>query len=145
MGTYRKASHVTYDCRYHIVWITKYRRKILKKKLRERLEAILRMKCKEMYIDVISIGIEEDHVHIYCSMPHSQHISYVLQQLKGGSSRIIRQEYEEYLREYYWKPFLWAVGYFVATVGEITHETVKKYVEQQGKQECLGEDIKVYL
>lgn len=143
MAKYRKASHVTYDCRYHIVWITKYRRKVLKKAIRKRTDILLRGIAKDLCINIISIGIEDDHVHIYCSIPHSQHLPYVLQMFKGRTSKIIRKEYAAYLKDYYWKPLLWATGYFIATVGEITHETVKRYVEEQGKQEVLGNNEEI--
>jgi putative transposase len=145
MGKYRKASHVTYDCRYHIVWITKYRRKILNDEIQERLKTIINGVAKEMYIDIISIGMEEDHVHIYCSIPHSQHIPYVLQILKGRTSSVIRKEYKGYLKKYYWKPCLWAVGYFLTTVGEVNHDTIKRYVDHQGRQEILGDNEEVKL
>ncbi len=145
MSKYRKASHVTYDCRYHIVWITKYRRKILSEEIQKRLNILLHGIAKELYINIISVGIEEDHVHIYCSIPQSQHLPYVLQMFKGRTSKIIREEFSFYLKQFYWKPFLWAVGYFIATVGEITHDTIKRYVENQGKQEILGEDEEVEL
>jgi len=91
------------------------------------------------------MGFEEDHVHLYISIPPRQPIPYVVQMLKGRTSKVIRKEFNIYLREYYWKPVLWAVGYFVATVGEITHQTIKNYVETQGKQDVLGDDEKVEL
>ncbi len=137
---YWKASHCVYDCRYHIVWITKYRRKVLSAVMKKRLEVVLKAMCKELYVRVIKIGMEEDHVHLYVSIPPVQPIPYVLKILKGRSSKIIRKEFAKELREYYWKPVLWGVGYFVASVGEITDEIVRKYVEQQGKahieEEC---------
>ena len=145
MGKYRKASHVTYDCRYHIIWITKYRRRVLNEEIRARVEELLYEVSGELYIDIISVGIEEDHVHVYCSIPHTQPLPYVLQMYKGRTSNIIREEYAEYLQEYYWKPFLWAVGYCIVTVGEITHETIKRYVENQGKQDVLGDDEEIEL
>jgi len=69
---YRKASHVTYDCRYHLIWITKYRRKVLDKKMKQRLEIILRREARDMYVKIIRIGMEEDHVHMYQYLYHNQ-------------------------------------------------------------------------
>lgn len=145
MPKYRKAAHVTYDCRYHIIWITKYRRQVLNTEMQERITVLLQGIAKELYINIISIGTEADHVHLYCSIPHSQHLPYVVQLFKGRTSKVLRKEYATHLRKYYWKPLLWAVGYFVATVGEVTHDTVKRYVEAQGKQEVLGEDTEIDL
>ena len=113
---YRKSSHNTQDCRYHLVWITKYRRKCLDERMQRRLREILEGICKEMYINVIRMGMEEDHVHLYLNMPVSQYIPYVVKKLKGISSKKIREEFKEELREYFWNPVLWAVGYFICTV-----------------------------
>jgi putative transposase len=79
---YRKASHVTYDCRYHLVWVTKYRNDALYDELITDLDRRLRELCKNMYVNVISIGMEEDHVHMYISIPVSKSIPYVVQRLK---------------------------------------------------------------
>lgn len=143
MGKYRKASHCTYDCRYHIVWITKYRRKWVNKEIEADLKTILENICKEMYINIIKLGMEEDHIHMYVSIPTVQPLSYVMQKLKGVSSKKIKEKYGEYLNEYYWKQGvgIWAVGYFVATVGEVTHDIISKYVENQGREDVLGEEI----
>lgn len=106
MSKYRKAAHVTYDCRYHIIWITKYRRQVLNTEMQERIAVLLQGIAKELYINVISIGAEADHVHLYCSIPHSQHLPYVVQIFKGRTSKVLRKEYAAHLRKYYWKPLL---------------------------------------
>ena len=137
---YWKASHCVYDCRYHIVWITKYRRKVLSKGLQERLEAILKEMCESMRIKIIKLGMEKDHVHLYVTIPPVQPIPYVLKQLKGRSSKILREEFKEELKKYYWnKKALWAVGYFVATVGNVDDKLIADYVEKQGLRE-IDED-----
>ncbi|WP_135079435.1 IS200/IS605 family transposase [Terasakiella sp. SH-1] len=145
MPQYRKASHVTYDCRYHIIWITKYRRKILTPQIHQRLKTIIQGITKELYINTISLGMEDDHIHLYASIPITQPIPYVVQKLKGRTSHIIRQEFKTYLKPYYWKPVLWATGYFVATVGEVSHDIIKNYVDNQGKQDVLGNDETIEL
>lgn len=145
MTIYHKAAHATYDCRYHIVWITKYRRKVLNHKIQERLKTLLTGITNELYINIIRHGFEADHVHLYVAIPHTQHIPYVLQLLKGRTSKVLREEFSSYLRQFYWKPFLWATGYFIATVGEVNHDTIAKYVEQQGKEEVLGTNTEVEL
>ena len=143
MGKYRKWSHTTYDCRYHLVWITKYRNKCLTEWMQRRLEQILRWICKEWYIGIISIWMEEDHIHMYISIPLSKPIPQVVQTLKWRCSKLLRKEYKKELAVWYWKPVLWAKGYFIATVGEINHETIKNYVEMQGKEEVLWAEIEI--
>ena len=136
MGMTWKASHSVYDCRYHIVWITKYRRKCLSKEMQRRLENILREICEELRIRVIEIGMEEDHVHMYLTIPPVQPIPYVIKMFKGRTSHKLRKEFKEELAVYYWnKKALWAVGYFVATVGNVDGKLIEHYVANQGKKE----------
>ena len=89
--------------------------------------------------------MEEDHVHLYLSIPVAQHIPNVVRRFKGGTSKILREEFKEHLSQFYWKKALWAVGYFIATVGEINDSIIKNYVEKQGRQEILGEDKEIEL
>ena len=141
MGQYFNASHCVYDCRYHIVWITKYRRKCLDGKIKAKLSAVLDGVCSELYVKIIKMGMEEDHVHMYVSIPPVQPLPYVVQMLKGRSSKVIRQKFAKELKLHYWKPVLWAVGYFVATVGEVTHKAIAKYVEEQGRKDIEDECV----
>jgi putative transposase len=143
MAKYRKWSHTTYDCRYHLVWITKYRNKCLTEEMQKRLEQILRWVCSEWYVNILSIWMEEDHVHMYISIPLSKPIPKVVQALKWRSSRLLRKEFSLELDKWYWKPVLWADWYFMATVGEINHETIKKYVDMQWKEEVLWVEVEI--
>ena len=143
MGMYRKWSHTTYDCRYHLVWITKYRHKCLDEKIQKRLEIILRWICKSLYVHIISLWMEEDHVHMYINIPLNSPIPMVVNKLKWRSSKVIREEFFQELKEYYWKPKLWATWYFIATVWEINHETIKNYVEQQWAEEHATEEVEL--
>jgi len=140
---YRKWSHTTYDCRYHLVWITKYRHKCLWWAIQKRLETVLRWICKELYVQILSIWMEEDHVHLYVSIPLNSPIPMVVNRLKWRTSKVIREDFKEDLKEYYWKDKLWATWYFIATVWEINHETIKNYVEHQGEQEHFNEEIEL--
>jgi len=143
MWKYRKWSHTTYDCRYHLVWITKYRHGCLSEKIQKRLETVLRWICKSMYVQILSLWMEDDHVHMYINIPLNSPIPMVVNKLKWRSSKVIREEFFEELKEYYWKPVLWATWYFIATVWEINHETIKNYVEHQWEQEHVTEEIEL--
>lgn len=139
-----KASHCVYDCRYHIVWITKYRRQVLNNEIKKRLETILTWVCKELNIRIIKIWMEEDHVHMYISIPVVHPIPYVVKRLKWRSSKVINDEFQSHLTKFYWKKrVLWAVWYFVATVWEVNHETIKNYVENQWKKDIEDECIEL--
>jgi putative transposase len=127
------------------VWITKYRRKVLNKQIKERLQEILKEICKENYIRIIKLGFEEDHVHLYISIPVTQPIPMIVQKLKGGSSFRIKKEFTNELKKHYWKKNkgLWAVGYFIATVGEVSSEIIKRYIEKQGEKDIQSECIEL--
>ena len=99
---YRKASHCIFDCKYHIVWITRWRNDAIWWELQEDLEKMLRGLCKKMYVNVISIWMEEDHVHIFVSIPPSKPIPYVVKMLKWNTSKELMGKYREYLRRWYW-------------------------------------------
>ena len=146
LGIYWKASHCVYDCRYHIVWITKYRQKVLDVTIQKRLSELLMEVCAELNVKLLSLGLEEDHVHMYVSIPVVLAIPMIVQTLKGRTSFKLRREFDKHIRRYYWgKKALWAVGYFVATVGEVTHDTIKKYVENQGKADIESECVQFKL
>ena len=142
---YRKASHVTFDCRYHIVWVTKYRNDALNDKIVKRLKEILIELCRKMYVNVISIGMEDDHVHMYISIPVAKPIPYVVQRLKGITSKEIMKEYRSYLKKRYWSEdaTLRARWYFVCTVWEITSQVVKNYVDAQWKEAVLWSEVEL--
>ena len=87
--------------------------------------------------------MEEDHVHMYVSIPLSKPIPMIVQLLKWWSSKLMREIYSLELSKYYWKGKLWADWYFVATVWEISHEIIKKYVEQQWEDDVLWEEVEL--
>ena len=97
-----------------------------------------------MYVNVLRLWMEEDHVHMYVSIPVSKPVPYVVHRLKWVSSHDMRKKYEKELRDHYWeKNVLWARWYFVATVWEMTDAIVKKYVEEQWKEDVLWKEIKL--
>ena len=98
-----------------------------------------------MYVEVISIWMEEDHVHMYISIPPSKPIPYVVNVLKWTTSRELMIKYKEYLKRWYWSEHatLWARWYFVCTVWEMTADIVKNYVESQWQEENLGVEVEL--
>jgi putative transposase len=135
---YKKSSHATYDCRYHLVWITKYRNWCINERMEKRLKVIIQWICNRLYVWILKIWMEEDHIHMYISIPLSKPIPYVVQQIKWWTSKVIRKEFKEHLKEYYWRSnHLWAVWYFIASVWEINWDLISKYVEQQWHEENI--------
>ncbi len=133
MADYRHGSHTIYDIKYHFVWLTKYRYKVLTRPIAIRLRELLIQGCMSRWMTVVEGSIGKDRVHMLISCPASLAPSEIAQYLKGRSSRLIQDEFPE-LKKRYWGQHLWARGYFCATVGSVTKETVQKYIESQISQ-----------
>ena len=142
MSYYRRTSHSVYDCTYHIVWTTKYRRPVLVGDIGYRIRDLIRQGCDELNVEIIRGNIVRDHVHLYATIPPYLTVSKVVQRLKGRSSRKIQQEYTE-LRKQYWGRHFWAIGYFVRTSGNVTDKMIKKYIEAQKKESIKHGDFQV--
>jgi len=130
MAEYDHGSHTIHDIKYHFVWLTKYRYKVLNGDIAKRLRELLIQGCSARNITIIEGAIGKDHVHMLVSCPTSLAPSKIIQYLKGRSSKLIQDEFPE-LKKRYWGQHLWARGYFCATVGSVTKETVQKYIESQ--------------
>jgi putative transposase len=140
---YRSGSHSKYDLKIHLVWITKYRKKILRGDVAERLRHIIREVCNANEVIIIKGHVSTDHIHLLISYPPSISVSKLVQYLKGKSSRRLLDEYSQ-LKKQFWGQHLWARGYFAVSVGTLTDEIVKEYIESQGKLSNSGdEDFKI--
>ena len=129
----RKNSHVQYDIEYHIVWTTKYRYKVLNGRIAQRVREIIRQSCNSMDVTIIKGSIGKEHIHMMISCPPSISVSKIVQQIKGKTSRVMLSEYKE-LKKRYWGQHLWASGYFCRSVGEVTKEMIKEYIDNQADE-----------
>ena len=126
--SYDTSSHTVFHNRYHVVWITKYRFKVLKGRLRERVREIILQVCGELGATVISGVLSSDHVHMFVSIPPRVSVSYFMQRVKGRSSHRVQQEFPE-LRKRYWGRRFWGRGYFCTTSGPVTDDIILQYIE----------------
>ena len=138
MSYIKFGSHAVYDIQYHIVWTTKYRYKVLQGSIAERLRELLKQGCEARDIKIIRGSVGKDHVHMLISCPPTIAPCKIMQYLKGRSSKMLQEEFVE-LKKKYWGQHLWATGYFLRSVGTVTEETIKEYIENQGKDKI--EDI----
>lgn len=129
---YRKTSHAIYDLKYHLVWITKYRKPALRGEIGKRLRELLRQTCDGLEVIIEKGHIAPEHVHLLLAVPPNISISDLVQRLKGRSSRRMLDEFGE-LKKQFWGQHLWARGYFVASTGNVTDEIIKQYIESQGE------------
>ena len=130
MVEYRHSAHAVWDIKYHLVWITKYRYKVLRGEVAERARDLLRQICQAREVVIIRGAVSPDHIHMLVSSPGHLAPAKLVQYLKGRSSRRLQEEFP-HLRKRYWGQHLWARGYFCATVGAVDEETIKAYIENQ--------------
>jgi len=129
---FTQGKHCIYNIGYHVIWVPKYRKALLTGTIKEIIEESILEKSKELNIFIEKYEIMPDHIHIFMKCNPNQHISKIIGQLKGYSSYKLRSKYTKY-RKY--KSF-WAPSYYCESVGHISEETVKKYIEKQW--EALG-------
>ena len=132
MQTAKSGSHTIWDCKYHVVWVTKYRYPVLVGDVGLRARELLReiSRSHEMSIHAGAITV----TMCICWIPPQLSVSRAVQYLKGKSSHELLTEYQS-LRKRYWGQHLWSRGYWVATSGNVTDEVWKKYIEDQKPEE----------
>lgn len=120
---YSSSAHTRFYHRFHVVWVTKYRYKVLQGPMRERIRQIIRQTCEEMDVHIVRGVLARDHVHMFLSIPPRLSLSDVMQRIKGRSSRRIQMEFPELRKRY------WARGYFSTTSGNVTDDIIMQYLE----------------
>lgn len=115
---------------YYLVWIPKYRKKILTGEVKDRLEVLFRQCAEINEWTIEELNIQEDHVHMLIGLKPSISVSRAVQFLKGCSSRVIRKEYPE-LEEFLWGDSFWSDGYFAETVERVSEDKIRNYIQNQ--------------
>ena len=130
-----KTAHSVYRLQYHVVWVCKYRRRILNSGVRGYIRKILAglQRCTPG-VTIETIGFDQDHLHMVMVIPPKYSISSVMGKFKSQSASELRKQFS-WLSKVYWKEnVVWSPGYFVSSIG-IDEVTIKKYVEHQGQQD----------
>lgn len=123
MEDHRKSSHCTYDIKYHLVWITKYRKPVITGNEAE----------------ILAGHVGSDHIHLLVSVPPHLSASKLVQYLKGNTPRKLQMEYKGSNKQF-WGRHIWARGYFVASSGNVTDDVIKEYIKNQDLQEKSASD-----
>ena len=142
MTNYRKSTHSVYEIKYHLVWITKYRKRVLSGEVGVRTREILRQSCASLDVEIVKGHVSSDHVHMLVSVPPHLSVSKLVQSLKGRSSRKLMTDFRT-LKSAFWGRHLWARGYFVCTTGNVTDDIVKEYIENQEVERDRDDDFRV--
>lgn len=127
---YKHSKHHVYLINYHLIFCPKRRRPVLMGKVKNRLMQIIKDKARQIGVEIIAFEIMPDHVHIFVSAYPTIPVHKVVKEFKGVSSNILRKEFPHLLK----LPSLWTHSYFVSTAGNISNETIKKYIEAQSKK-----------
>ena len=131
----KSLSHTVWECKYHIVWVPKKRRKIIYGKLRKELGAILRKLCEYKGVEVVEGKLCIDHIHMCLSIPPKYAVSTIVGYLKGKSAMIVFEKYSRLKRNFKGHSF-WARGYYVSTVG-LDEAKIRKYIKDQDINESI--------
>jgi len=139
MANYRKGSHTISRLTVHLVWVTKYRHKVLTGDVQERSRDLIRQDCQSMDVLILKGAVGHDHIHLHIEYPPKRSISSIVKQLKGRSSRLLQKEYP-HLKRYYWGQRFWAKGFGAWSTGNITEKMVQEYIEHHRDTSSLDND-----
>lgn len=130
MTKYDSGAHTTHRLQYHLVWVPKYRKRVLRGPLARRLYELLKQCAEINHWHIEELNVQVDHVHLLIQLPPKEAVSHAMQLMKGGTSKVIRDEFPE-LEEFLWGDSLWADGYFAESVGQVTISRIKAYIQNQ--------------
>ena len=143
MSRFRKLSQTIWHCQYHIVWVPKYRYRILGGNIAVEVANCIRAFSEQQHSEVIELNIQLDHVHLLVMVPPKVSISDFVGTVKGRTAIRILNRYKELKKKPYWGNHFWAKGYCVDTVG-LDVEMVRKYVKYQEDLERRGEQQRLF-
>lgn len=129
---YRRGRSVVYALHVHLVFVTKYRRRVLDEDATATLRTIFARVCEDFGSELRACDGEDDHVHLLVEYPPTVRLPTLVNSLKGVSSRLLRQQRPDIVRRY-WKDVLWSPSYFAASCGGAPLDIIRRYVEQQRK------------
>lgn len=127
--------HCVFSLQFHLVLVTKYRRKVIDKKMMERFRVIFNETLQKWECSLVEFNGEPDHVHLLLTMTPAIQPSKLINNLKTVSSRLIRKEFASHIKKFYWKPVFWHRSYCLITTGGAPLDVIKKYIEEQGTPE----------
>ena len=143
MKDFQSLSHTTWDCKYHLVWVPKWRKKVLYGQLRKYLGEVFRELALHREAKVLEGHLIGDHVHMMLSIPPKYAVSQVVGYIKGKSAIHIARTYAGHRRNFVGQNF-WARGYYVSTAGR-DEETIRRYIKKQEEMDRRGYPADVAL
>ena len=126
----KSTAHTRYDLRYHFVFLPRYRKRVLQGKIADRIKGMIYFCCQLYDWEIYELAIEKDHIHLYLGAQPKWSPSQIMNKIKGGSSKKIKQLFPK-LREIYWGATFWADGYLVKSTGAINDKVISEYIKKQ--------------
>ena len=142
MAKWKKTAHVVYQCTYHLVWMPKYRYRILQGQIGEYVEKRIRSICEWKGVEILELKVMPDHVHMVGIIPPKISIAEVMGIVKGKTAISIFAKEKKLRTKPYWGNHFWSRGYCVTTVG-MDEKKIRQYVKYQEQAERLSEDQEV--
>ncbi|MBD2198085.1 MULTISPECIES: IS200/IS605 family transposase [Calothrix] len=130
----RKAAHAVFRIQFHIIFVTKYRKNAINQAILSKLEEVFSRVCEKRKCQLLEFNGENDHVHLLVDVHPDNNISQLIGSLKSASSRVVRKEFQDYLKQFYWKkedPSFWTDAYCVISAGGAPLEIIKEYIQSQ--------------
>lgn len=125
--------HAVFDLEYHLVIVTRYRHPVLIEDVKASLlRHTYRLFETNFDCKVLDVNMDKDYIHILFSAKPQIQLSKLVNSYKTATSRLLRKEFVEFLKPYYWKPYFWSRSYFISTVSEHFHDAVIAYIKNQG-------------
>ena len=134
MSRFKKLSQTIWHCQYHIVWVPKYRYRVLSGEIKIDVENLIRAYSNQQECEIVELNVQIDHVHLLVMIPPKISISTYVGRLKGRTAIRVLNKFKKLKQNRYWGNHFWAKGYCVDTVG-VDSDMIRKYVKHQEKQE----------
>jgi putative transposase len=142
VSRFRELSHTIWHCQYHVVWVPKYRFRILTGPVKVAMEAGIQAICGFAGCEVVELNVQKDHVHLVAMIPPKVSISDLMGRLKGQTSIKMFHQFRELRKKPYWGNHFWAKGYCVDTIG-LDADMIRKYVRYQEEKEKQLEQLQL--
>lgn len=134
MDGYERGGHSKYSMKVHLIFVTKYRKKLFRsQRYADAVKQFLYDAARQRQYKIVQMEADQDHVHLLIGYRPNVAVSEMVRQLKQDSTYQMWKTHEKYLRKQYWKKkILWSDGYFACSIGQVSQETIEKYIQNQG-------------
>ena len=143
MSRFKRLSHVIWCCKYHLVWVPKYRYRILRGEIAKEITKTIYVYSGRLGTEIEELNVQSDHVHVLLVVPPKVSISKLMGTIKGKTAIQVFRQFPNLKRKPYWGNHFWARGYCVDTVG-INEDMIRKYIRYQEKEELRQEQLDAF-